>query len=117
MVTMASPSVRVTHRSTQTRFGRLRGAFLSDLCGRYYEACSEVLSQLSPARTINAFSQNGRREAPQRIVEDRPPGLGALAAHALEREQDLLAVRAHADNDEQRDRGRFAVEPHAHHRA
>jgi hypothetical protein len=47
------------------------------------------------------------------IVEDSAPGLGALAAHALDREQHLLAVRAHAENDEQRDGGRLAVEPHA----
>jgi len=30
-----------------------------------------------------------------------------------DREQDLLAVGAHADDDEQRDRGRLTVEPHA----
>ncbi len=45
------------------------------------------------------------------------PGLGALAAHALDREQHLLAVGAHAEDDQQRDGGRFAVEPHPHHRA
>ena len=33
------------------------------------------------------------------IVEDSAPGLGALAAHALDREQHLLAVRAHAEDD------------------
>ena len=52
-----------------------------------------------------------------RSSRTRAPGLGALAAHALDREQHLLAVLAHADDDEQRDRGRFAVEPHAHHGA
>ncbi len=51
------------------------------------------------------------------IVEDGASGLGALAAHALDREQHLLAVRAHAENNEQRDRGCLAIEPHAHHRA
>ena len=45
------------------------------------------------------------------------PGLGALAAHALDREQHLLAVLAHADDDEQRDGGGLAVEPHPHHGA
>ena len=39
------------------------------------------------------------------------------AAHALDREHHLLAVFAHADDDEERDGGRFAVEPHAHHGA
>src|SRR5665811_399490 len=51
------------------------------------------------------------------IVEDSAPGLGALAAHALDREQHLLAVRAHAEDNEQRDGGRLAIEPHAHHGA
>src|ERR1700687_4382539 len=32
---------------------------------------------------------------------------------ALDPEQHLLAVRAHAENNEERDRGRLAVEPHA----
>src|SRR5258708_35695430 len=51
------------------------------------------------------------------VSEDSAPGLGALAAHALDREQHLLAVLAHAENDQQRDRCRLAVEPHAHHGA
>ena len=34
-----------------------------------------------------------------------------------DREQHLLAVRAHADDDEQRDGGGLPVEPDAHHRA
>ena len=41
----------------------------------------------------------------------------SIAAHALDREQYLLAVRAHAENDEQRDGGGFPIEPHAHHGA
>ena len=41
--------------------------------------------------------------APDEIVEDSAPGLGALPAHALDREQHLLAVLAHAENDQQRD--------------
>src|SRR6185437_6766520 len=45
------------------------------------------------------------------VVEDAAPGFGALATHALDREQHLLAVRAHAEDNEQRDRGRLAVEP------
>src|SRR6266508_1443461 len=39
------------------------------------------------------------------------------SAFALDREHHLLAVLAYADDDEERDRGRFAVEPHAHHGA
>ena len=44
-------------------------------------------------------------------------GLGALATHAFDREQHLLSIGAHADIDEQRDRGRCAIEPHPHHGA
>src|SRR5271157_2916276 len=51
------------------------------------------------------------------IVEHGAPGLGTLTAHALDREHHLLAVLAYADDDEERDGGRFAVEPHAHHGA
>ena len=52
-----------------------------------------------------------------RSSEHRAPGLGAFAAHALDREQNLLAVGAHPQHDKQRDRGRLAVEPHANDRA
>jgi hypothetical protein len=44
------------------------------------------------------------------VVEDSAPSLGALASHALDREQHLLSVGAHADDDQQRDRGRLAIE-------
>ena len=57
------------------------------------------------------------QSAPDEIVEQRPPGRLALAAHVLDRQQHFLAVRAHAERDEQRDRGRLLVEPHAHDRA
>ena len=42
------------------------------------------------------------------IVEHGAPSLSALAAHALDREQHLLAVRAHPEDNEERDRGRRA---------
>ena len=72
---------------------------------------------LEPRRAVDE-EELGRSEAARdEIVEDGAPGLGTLAAHALDRQQDLLAVRAHADDDEQRDGGRFAVEPNAHRRA
>jgi hypothetical protein len=56
----------------------------------------------------------GRSQATfNEIVEDRAPGLGALPAHALDREEHLLAVRAYAEDDKERDRSRLAVEPDA----
>src|SRR3954451_16704516 len=48
------------------------------------------------------------------IVQDRPPGCLALAAHVLDREEHLLPILAHAQHHEKRDRGRLAVEPHPH---
>ena len=36
---------------------------------------------------------------PDKIVEHRPPGFGALPAHGLDREEELLTVGAHTDND------------------
>src|SRR3984893_6439323 len=51
------------------------------------------------------------------IVEHGAPGFAALTAHPLDCQQHLMAVRAHADNDEQRYGSGFAVEPNTHHRA
>lgn len=41
----------------------------------------------------------------------------ALAAHVLDREQEFLAVGAHAERDEQGNGRRLFVEPHAHDRS
>src|SRR5471030_1314051 len=68
---------------------------------------------VEPRRAIDDEKLGPPQPALDEIVEDSAPGLGALAAHAFDREQHLLAVRAHAENDEQRDRGRLAVEPYA----
>ena len=51
------------------------------------------------------------------IIENTAPGFAALPTHALDRQQYFLAIRAHADDDQQRDCGRLAVEPHVHPRA
>jgi hypothetical protein len=37
-----------------------------------------------------------------KVVDHGAPGFGALSAHGLDREQHLLAVCTHADDDEQR---------------
>ena len=72
---------------------------------------------LQPRRTVEDQERGAPQAALEEVVEDRPPRLGALAAHALGGEQHFLAVRPHPDDDQQRDRGGLAVEPHAHHRA
>src|SRR6202023_2601244 len=51
------------------------------------------------------------------IVEKRPPGGFAFAAHVLDRQENLLSVLSHAEGDKQGNRGRFLVEPDAHDRA
>src|SRR4029077_3075260 len=67
-----------------------------------------------PRRAIDDEEFGTPEPALDEIAEHRAPGLGALAAHAPDREQHLLAVRAQTKHHEQRDRGRLAVEPHAH---
>src|SRR5450631_1231449 len=51
---------------------------------------------VEPRRAIDDEELGAPQPALDEIVEDRAPGLGALAAHALDREQYFLAVRAHA---------------------
>ena len=56
-------------------------------------------SQWRSARTTNAIELRIPQSARDEIVEDGALGLGALAAHALDREQHLLAVRAYAEDN------------------
>ena len=58
----------------------------------------------SPAAPVD--DQEGRPPQATRdqIVEHSTPGRGGFAAHGLDREQHLPAVRAHASDHEQRDR-------------
>src|SRR5271169_4086865 len=72
---------------------------------------------LEPRAAIDDEELGPPQAAPDEIVEDRAPGLGALAAHLFDRQKHLLAVLAHPDDNEQRDGSGFAVEPHAHHGA
>src|SRR5437879_5127473 len=72
---------------------------------------------VEPRRAVDNEELGPPQPALDEVIEDSAPGLGALAAHALDREQYLLAIRAHAENDEQRDGGCFAVEQDAPHRA
>lgn len=72
---------------------------------------------LKPRRAIDDKELGTAQATPDEIVEHCTLGFGALAAHTLDREQHFLTVRTHADDDRRRDRGRLAVEPHAHHGA
>src|SRR5436189_156231 len=78
---------------------------------------SPASSRLSLTARCLSLHLRTPQPAIDEVSEDSAPSLGALAAHALDREQHLLAVLAHAENDQQRDGGRLAVEPHAHHGA
>ena len=66
----------------------------------------------SPGAPSTMRNSGRLQPALDEIVQHCAPCLGAFAAHALDREQNLLAVRSHAKHNEQRDRGRLAVEPH-----
>src|ERR1700682_5913013 len=68
---------------------------------------------VEPRRAVDDEECGTPQPALDEIVQHRAPGLGTLAAHALDREQHLLAIVAHAEDNQQRDRGRLAVEPHA----
>src|SRR3954451_23189632 len=72
---------------------------------------------LQAGRPIDDHELRCLQASGHEIVQDRPPGRLALAAHVFDRQQHLLPILAHAEHDQQRDRGRLAVEPHPHHRA
>ena len=55
---------------------------------------------VEPRRAIDNEELWPPQSARDEIVQDSAPCFGALAAHALDREQNLLAVRAYAENDE-----------------
>ena len=60
---------------------------------------------LKPRAAINDEEFRPPQAALDEIIEHGAPGLGALAAHLLDRQENFLAVGAHAEHDEQRDRG------------
>jgi len=78
---------------------------------------AQLASRPRGRRAVDDEELGPPQATPDEIVERAPPGIGALAAHGLDRQQDLLAIGGHADDGEQRDRDRLAVEPHAHHGA
>jgi hypothetical protein len=51
------------------------------------------------------------------VVENSAPSLAGFAAHVLDGQQHLLAVLAHAENDQEHDRGGLPIEPDPHHSA
>jgi hypothetical protein len=51
---------------------------------------------VEPRRAVDNEELRTSQTAPDEIVEDSAPSLGALAAHALDREHHLLAVLSHA---------------------
>src|ERR1700693_1780510 len=58
---------------------------------------------IEPRRTVDNEELGPSQTARDEIIEDGAPSLGALAAHAFDRKQHLLAALAHADYDKQRD--------------
>ena len=72
---------------------------------------------LEAGRAVDDDEFRRLQAAIDEIVEKRPPGGFAFAAHVLDRQENLLAVLPDAEGDEQGNRGRFLVEPDAHDRA
>jgi hypothetical protein len=100
--------------------GRVRQqvAVLVDRAALYWHAIPHDGDRsLQPGRAIDDEELGPPQPTADKIVEHGTSGFGALAAHTLDREQHFLTVRTHADDDQQRDGGRLAVEPHAHHGA
>ena len=58
---------------------------------------------LQPRCAVNDEELRSAKAALDQVIENRAPGFGAFSAHALGRQQHLLAVRAHADDHKQRD--------------
>src|ERR1700730_7700762 len=69
-----------------------------------------------PRSRATSSSARPAPPAPARLVDEPPPGRLALPAHALDCEKNLLAVLPYAQRDQQRNRRRLSVEPHARHR-
>ena len=68
---------------------------------------------LQSRRAVNDQELRPPQTAPNQIIENGTPGFSGFPAHVLDREQHLLAVRAHTNNHEQRDRRGLAIEPDA----
>ena len=51
--------------------------------------------------TIHDQQIGATQAAIGKIIENAAPGFAALPAHALDSEQHLLAIHAHADDDQQ----------------
>jgi len=81
--------------------------------------CRDVRPQrcerlLQTGRAVDDQELGRLQPAGDEIVEQRPPGGLALAAHVAHGQQHLLAVAANAEDDQQRDRCRLLVQPDAH---
>src|SRR5947208_13478405 len=72
---------------------------------------------LQPSATVDNQKFWLAQPALDEIVEDGAPSLAGLAAHVLDGQQHLLAVLAHAEHDQERDRGGLPVEPDPHYGA
>jgi hypothetical protein len=68
---------------------------------------------LQSRRAVDDQERRPPQTAPDQTIKNGTPSFGRFPAHVLDREQHLLAVGAHANDHEQRDRRGFAIEPDA----
>ena len=69
---------------------------------------------LQPGSPVGDEELRRAQAAGDQAVEDAAPRRLALSAHVLDGQEHLLPVPAHAQNDQQRDVRRLAVQAHAH---
>src|SRR5690349_12508222 len=60
---------------------------------------------------------SGPQATRDEVIQHAAPGGFTFSAHIAHGQQNLLSIAANAENDQQRDTGGLAVEPHAHHAA
>ena len=72
---------------------------------------------LQSRRAIDDDEARRLQTARDQIVKQTAPGSLAFTTHVAPRQQNLLAITPYAQRHQQRNRRRFAVEPHPDHRA
>ena len=69
---------------------------------------------LQAGRAVDDQELRGPQPAGDQVIEHGPPCRLALPAHGADGQQHLLPVPAHAEDHQQRDRGRLPIQPDPH---
>ena len=93
---------------------RLRSDGVNGASLSWYRRPERGQRLLQAGRAVDDQELRGPQPAADQVIEHGPPGGLALPAHGADSEQHLLPVPAHAEDDQQRDRGGLAVQPDPH---